>query len=73
MAEMFYGSVAFNHGLSSWKVNEITDMTRMFFLALSFNQGLTNWEVEQVTECTNFSMNAAAWAAPQPDFANCTK
>ena len=73
MAEMFYGSVAFNHDLSAWKVNEVTDMTRMFFLSMSFNQDLTIWEVDQVTECTDFSFNAAAWTAPQPDFTNCIK
>tara|TARA_B110000459_G_scaffold194420_1_gene233868 strand:- start:753 stop:1796 length:1044 start_codon:yes stop_codon:yes gene_type:complete len=73
MAEMFYGSVAFNHDLSAWKVNEVTDMTRMFFLSMSFNQDLTIWEVDQVTECTDFSFNAAAWTAPQPNFTNCIK
>ena len=57
---MFYGSVAFNHDLSAWKVNEVTDMTRMFFLSMSFNQDLTIWEVDQITECTDFSFNAAA-------------
>ena len=73
MAEMFYGSVAFNHDLSAWRVNEVTDMTRMFFLSMSFNQDLTIWQVDQVTKCTDFSFNAAAWTASQPNFTNCIK
>lgn len=73
IAEMFYASVDFNHDLSARRVNEVTDMTRMFFLSMSFNQDLTIWQVDQVTKCTDFSFNAAAWTASQPNFTNCIK
>ena len=61
-------STNFNSDISSWNVQNVTNMSSMFEGAISFNQNLSSWKVDKVTDMSwmfenaeKFNQNLSSW------------
>merc|ERR1712032_1550942 len=61
MSFMFNKATAFNHDLSKWNVEQVTDVQSMFYQASAFNQSLSEWNLAQVTDMQWMFYGASAF------------
>ena len=54
--------------ISTWEVNEITDMSKLFLNASNFNEDISEWNTERVTNmdsmfenCKSFNIDLRKW------------
>ena len=62
----------FNEDISSWTVDNVTDMSSMFNGASSFNGDISNWEVSAVTNMSNMFNLAGSFDKPLDAWGNKT-
>ena len=65
---MFGTTFAFNQDISSWTVNNVTNMSQMFYQAHAFNQDIGSWTVSSVTNMSqmfyyagSFNQDIGSW------------
>jgi len=68
MQYMFTGAVAFNQGIGSWNVSNVTNMLGMFASTTTFNQDIGSWNTSSVTDMqymfsstTTFNQDIGSW------------
>lgn len=61
LALMFKGARAFNHDISEWDTDNITNMEGMFQGAISFNQNIDTWNTESVITMKAMFRNAESF------------
>ena len=60
MRAMFYYVSNFTSDLSSWDVDQVTDMTTMVLGAAQFNSDLSSWDVSKVNSFHEMFSQASA-------------
>ena len=58
--DRLYGAKDFNQDISSWNVDNVTNMLWMFVHADKFNQDISGWDVSIVTRMDRMFYNAYA-------------
>jgi surface protein len=71
MSNLFRSATGFSQDISSWNVNNVTNMDYMFLSATTFNQDLSSWCVSRNPSHNDFDVDATSWVLPKPVWGTC--